>query len=647
MDVTWNYEGGRLSIRSERLAPESELLRWYCEQRKIAYRDESILAPEEAEVLPRIGTHNGRVEGLENVLDRLDRNCRESEQLFGDSQPGPDATRRLLVDLQSKLARPVSQLWYSLALADSSLRDWVAGSRSAAGPSASGSRGSLQVTERLRRRYGLDRYDAAATAAQVNSTLTRIETDLEATGKRYLYGDEPTGADVIFAAFLSPLVCPSRSSAAYPALASWPAPLRELVDKTRQRRAGQLALDVYEYARPPRQPRLPAPSYGPTFIEGLLGPKVIRLAGKLLLRLAPRLEIGNRLIVSSWHDVTTVLIRDNDFLIAPVNEARIKSVGGPFMLGMDRSPALVKQREPVYSALRDMKKERMIQVLEQESIRLLDDAVAQGGKIDVVNGYARLVAGRTAAEIFGIRGPTEQDLLRVIRSIFHETFLNQSGDLKVRERGVAAGAEIKAWIEAEIANRVASRAHGDDMLGKLLDSCEGDLVGARLMLGGCLVGAIDTTATAVTNIIAEVLTDRRLKKQMQLDLDDPRRFKGWCWEALRRRPHNAGMLRQAGECASLAGKPVTAGTQVVLLTVAAMHDPAAFDRPNELMPDRPVDRYLHFGYGLHQCAGRTFNAVQIPHLVRELVRRDVSGSAKIRTQGPFPDELIVSLRAPG
>jgi len=107
------------------------------------------------------------------------------------------------------------------------------------------------------------------------------------------------------------------------------------------------------------------------------------------------------------------------------------------------------------------------------------------------------------------------------------------------------------------------------------------------------------------------------------------------------------MLRQAGKCAALPGKPVQEGTQVVLLTVAAMHDPAAFDRPNELIPDRPLDRYLHFGYGLHQCAGRNFNAIQIPHLVRELVRRDVSGAAKVRTQGPFPDELIVSLRAPG
>jgi cytochrome P450/glutathione S-transferase len=646
MDLTWSYEVSRLSFRCERLAPESELLRWYCEQRKIGYREESILAPEDEDVLPSMVTHNGMVRGLESVLDRLDRRCRESEQIFGDLQTG-NVTRQLLANLQSKLARPVAQLWHYLALADPSFSDWLTSSRSAPGRIATESRGSPKVKERLSRRYHLDRFDAATTLAQIKSTLTQIETDLEATGGQYFHGDEPTGADVIFAAFLSPLVCPQNSSAAYPELPNWPAPLRELVEKVRQRRAGQLALAVYQHARPPHQPTLPPPSYGPTFMEGLFGPRVIRRGGQILLRLAPRLQIGNRLIVSTWDDVTTVLIRDNDFLIAPVNEARINSVGGPFMLGMDRSPALMHQREHVYSALRDAKKEEMARLLEQESKRLLDDAIAQGGKVDVVNGYARLVAGRTAAQLFGIRGPTEQDLLRVIRSIFHETFLNQSGDLKVRERGIAASLEIRSWIEEEIANRVAQRVHGDDVLGKLLDSCGADLVGARLMLGGCLVGAIDTTATAVTNIIAEVVTDGHLKKQMRLDLDDPRRFEGWCWEALRRRPHNAGMLRQAGQLAALPGKPVKEGTQVILLTVAAMHDPAAFDRPNELIPDRPLDRYLHFGYGLHQCAGRNFNAFQIPYLVRELVRRDVSGSAKVRTQGPFPDELIVSLQAPG
>src|SRR5262249_48549379 len=117
-----------------------------------------------------------------------------------------------------------------------------------------------------------------------------------------------------------------------------------------------------------------------------------------------------------------------------------------------------------------------------------------------------------------------------------------------------------------------------------------------------------------------------------------------CWEALRRRPHNAGLLRQAGPYACVGGKPVPEGTRVLLITLAAMYDAAAFDQPRVLDPGRPRDSYLHFGRGLHVCAGRDFNAIQLPALVRELVLRNATGLAKIRTRGPFPDSLIVSIQ---
>ncbi len=647
MDVAQNYEVGRLTFRSERLSPASELLRWFCEQRKIAYIEQPSGVPDRAQILPQVVTPNGVTTGIEAALDLLDRRCRSGERIFGETEPVREANRRLLVNLQSILARPALRLWYFHALGHPGLFNWMVDSNSTWWHSYLRSFSSGRLKQRFRRRYELENFDPAAAESEVAGALTKIETDLETSGAPFLSGAAPGTADTIFAAFLSPLICPSNSCARYPDLQTWPAPLRELVERIRGRPAGRLALQIYEQARPPLQPNLPAPSYGPSFLERLFfSPALVRRAAQVLLRFAPRMAIGNRLIVSSWQDVTDVLSRDNEFLIAPVNGARIDSVGGPFMLGMDRSPALIEQREHVYASLRDANKQNMLEILERESNRLLDDALSQGGKIEVVNGYARLVAGRTAAALFGISGPTEQDLLRVIRSIFHETFLNQSGDEAVRDRGVAAGREIKSWIQAECGRRLATQNLGDDVLGQLLRATGQDQDAARLMLGGCLVGAIDTTATVVANIIAEVVADPQLKAAMTRDMDHPRRLLGWCWEALRRRPHNAGMLRQAGQHATLQGEPVKEGTQVVLLTVAAMHDPAAFENPNDLVPDRPTDRYLHFGRGLHQCAGRDFNVIQIPFLVRELLRRDVSGRAAVRTRGPFPDELIVSLRAP-
>jgi cytochrome P450 len=648
MDHSQNYEVGRLTFRSERLSPASELLRWSCEQRKIAYIELPSGVPDRTQILPQVFTPNGVTSGIEAALDLLDRRCRSGERIFGETQQVREANRQLLADLQSSLARPAQQLWYFHALDHPDFFRQIVKSDASWWQAMMGSINPGWLKQRFRRRYDLDRFDPEAAESRISASLTKIETDLQTSGTPSLSGNDAGPADVIFAALVSPLVCPPNFGAPYPVsdLAAWPAPLRELVEKVRARPAGQLVLRVYEQARPTPQPPLPAPSYGPSFFESLFSPAIVRRVTPLLVRFAPRLTIANRLIVSSWQDVTDVLSRDNEFLIAPINEARINSVGGPFMLGMDRSPALIEQREHVYAALRDANKQPLLEILKSESSRLLQDAIEGGGQIEVVNGYARLVAGRTAAALFGISGPTEQDYLRVIRSIFHETFLNQSGDAAVRERGVAAGQEIKSWIQAEIQRRLESQNLGDDVLGRLLQSTGQDQDASRLMMGGCLVGAIDTTATVVANIVEEVIVDPKLKVAMTQDMDHPQRLLGWCWEALRRRPHNLGMLRQAGQHATLRGEPVKEGTQVVLLTVAAMHDPAAFENPNELVPDRPLDRYLHFGRGLHHCAGRDFNVIQIPHLVRELLRCDVSGWSNMRTRGPFPDELIVSVRAP-
>ena len=86
-----------------------------------------------------------------------------------------------------------------------------------------------------------------------------------------------------------------------------------------------------------------------------------------------------------------------------------------------------------------------------------------------------------------------------------------------------------------------------------------------------------------------------------------------------------------------------AGDEVVLWTQAAMQDPSAFPDPGTLRPDRPASAYLHFGGGLHPCAGRVVNAFQIPVLVAALVRRGVRSVGKVAWAGPFPAHLPVRI----
>jgi cytochrome P450 len=378
--------------------------------------------------------------------------------------------------------------------------------------------------------------------------------------------------------------------------------------------------------------------------------RLICVGARLIARLGPRyVRLGNTMFVFQWADVDDVLARDGDFRIGPVNRERIEAVSGPFILGMDRSPELFAQRTSTYASLKAADFTPVRQILEDEPMRLLTEAVARDGQIDVVNGYARLVAGRVAAAVFGIKSPSEPDLLRVARAVFHETFLNLGNDEKVRKTGIAAGQELKAWIVAERKARMANGVLGDDMLGRLLArERDGQVSEADVthIVAGMLVGSIDTTATVVSNIMVEILSDPRLAESMTRDLGDRRRFYGWCWEALRRRPHNPVVLREAVEGTTAAGVPVKAGTRVFAVTVSAMQDDRVFDQPARLNPDRPPHLYMHFGRGMHLCAGRDVNAIQIPALVAALLRFHPTGAPKVKNAGPFPDQFMVRIRSP-
>ena len=355
------------------------------------------------------------------------------------------------------------------------------------------------------------------------------------------------------------------------------------------------------------------------------------------------IRIFGNVIAARHADVLDLLARDLDFRIAPINEAKIDEANcGPFVLGMDRGLRLGREREALYRALAKVDLSALQAAAAVDAERHLD---ASSGVIDVVNGYARPVASHTAQRLFGIGADVEPVLfMDVVRAIFAHTFLNPSDDADVRARALRAAALMRNWFDAEIAQRRASGDLGADMMGALLRNDWLDDETVRRTLGGMLVGSIDTTASAVAKIVATIAADARLTARVTEDLDDPDRMEGWCMEALRRWPHNPVVLRQAAADTIFNTVAVKKGDTVIAWTQAAMLDPTVFPRPHLLRPDRPNEIYLHFGGGLHPCAGRTVNAFQVPMLVGKLLRRGIVSTRPIEWAGPFPDRFAVGLK---
>jgi cytochrome P450 len=364
-----------------------------------------------------------------------------------------------------------------------------------------------------------------------------------------------------------------------------------------------------------------------------------RLAWWLTSLAGGPLRLGSNVIAVRHGDVSAVLARDLDFLIAPVNAARIEAVNGPFVLGMDRCATLAKEREALYSALRQVDRAKLKDDVDERARRAI--AGAADGTLDVVGSFARPIAASTARSLFGLTGQDDILFMDVARAIFAHTFLNIGGDKTIEARALKAAVLMRRWFEVEIERRRSNGQLGTDMMGALLRDGLLDDDGVRRTLGGMLVGSIDTTATAVAKIIAILGQDPKLRKQIYADRNDSAKLSMWCLEALRRWPHNPLVLRRASVDTVLSGTDVKAGDTVVAFTQAAMLDPDVFPEPNLLKPDRPLSAYLHYGGGLHPCAGRAINDFQITTLVRQLLERDIDSTGRIIWAGPFPDQLIV------
>ena len=352
------------------------------------------------------------------------------------------------------------------------------------------------------------------------------------------------------------------------------------------------------------------------------------------------LRLGARTLAIRHADVQEALSRDLDFLIAPVNRAKIEEVNDAFILGLDRSAVLVEERRALYSALSAVDLDGLAERLRARVARR--DATLPD-RFDAISDFTRPIAAETASDLFGIGAADLPLLAEVARAIFAHIFLNLGNDAKVRARALTAAPIMRKMLEAEIARR-ANGDPGTDFMGQLLRQGRLSHDGIRRTIGGMLVGSIDTTTSTVTKVVCVALKDARLRRSIVEAHACGEDVYGWCLEALRKWPHNPILLRRAAGDTSLAGTDVKSGEQVIAWTHAAMLDPTAFPEPDELLGDRDPAAYLHYGYGLHPCAGRVVNAIQIPLIVATLLKRDVVRAGKLKWAGPFPDQLPLKNR---
>ncbi|MDQ0505920.1 cytochrome P450 [Xanthobacter agilis] len=334
---------------------------------------------------------------------------------------------------------------------------------------------------------------------------------------------------------------------------------------------------------------------------------------------------------------------------------------GDFMLAQDETVVNYRDKSVMRAILTwdDLPKVRAL-------VGEVADAILAGapdGRIELVSQFARIVPLRLVQRYFGIEGP-DADLLDWSYANQMDQFNNLPYDGRPDAEAIHAAAEesrvkLRALFATLIPARIAAIKAGtapDDSLTRILklnlpESAHFGMDRVVINVGGLLIGAIETTAEAVVNALAELFARPEvLAGARAAAARDDDSLDGYVWEALRFSPIVAFMFREAASTYTLAKgtareKVIGKGTVVLPLSLSAMFDPDFVEAPEAFRPDRPFHTYLHFGYGHHECLGRYVGAVMIPEMVRRVLKRpaarplgpvDMAGT-------PFPQSWPLAL----
>ncbi len=171
------------------------------------------------------------------------------------------------------------------------------------------------------------------------------------------------------------------------------------------------------------------------------------------------------------------------------------------------------------------------------------------------------------------------------------------------------------WEERKVnpgSDLVSMLAHGEETH----DMQPLEFLGNLILL---IVGGNDTTRNSMTGGVYAL---NQFSSEFAKLKSNPALIPNMVAEIIRWQTPLAYMRRTANHDIELGGKAIKAGDQLLMWYVSGNRDETAFDRPNDLIIDRPNARgHLSFGFGIHRCMGNRLAEMQLRILWEEILER--------------------------
>jgi cytochrome P450 len=282
-------------------------------------------------------------------------------------------------------------------------------------------------------------------------------------------------------------------------------------------------------------------------------------------------------------------------------------------------------------------------LVERAQGRHLRDAAAHlaaGGTVDVAD-LARILAGRTVADLLGLRTRSDDEARGFFRSgerlaaLALGTLTSTHVPAATVGRALPLVAELTQGVE-----RAYTTGGPDTILGR----CREMELGLDLARGLTTLFAIAGTETGASSLSRTVALLHDTGQQRAL-LADPGLLDGAVREGLRVTTPAAVIGRHVAKDVTVAGRRLREGERIMLLTYVANNGAGRFDITREYVPET---RQLWFGAGRHLCLGASVARVQLARLLRALTAAHRPWSVVARRPArrvliPAYDELSVRL----
>jgi cytochrome P450 len=242
----------------------------------------------------------------------------------------------------------------------------------------------------------------------------------------------------------------------------------------------------------------------------------------------------------------------------------------------------------------------------------LIDGMGAADVVDAADQYAKHIPPAVIAHMLDL--PLADGEL--FRDFIHTALEGVAEDQAVRQAGWQ---KLDEYLDRRISER--SENPGEDLLSYLLtvemggNKLQPEHVRGTVAL--LLIAGIDTTWSAIGSTLwhlAKTPNDlARLGREPELVPT--------AVEEMLRAYAPVTMARVVAKDVEIGGCPMQEGDWVLLPFPAANRDPAAFDRADEVIIDREVNRHSAFGLGIHRCIGSNLARMEVRVAMEVFIER--------------------------